>query len=177
MTYKEKRDHKFKILFAYYATNGDIDSIMSYYFDNYPYDDEGDNLYVEGNTKAHKNIAKVVVAENDDHLENESDKAVVINLSDEDNVRDIKNKIKDIISKTNDIDELIKQNLTSWDLKRVGKAELVIIRLAIYEMYYDESIDIPVAINEAIELAKAYGDEKAGRFVNGVLATIYKNKK
>ena len=177
MTYKEKRDHKFKILFMYYASNSDVDSIIDNYFDNFPYDDEGENLYVSGDTKAHKNVARVVIDENEEHIDNESDKAVVINLSDADNIRDIKNKTKDIISKTQEIDELIRSHLTSWDIKRVGKAELVIIRLAIYEMYYDGSIDIPVAINEAVELAKVYGDEKAGRFVNGILATIYKNKK
>ena len=55
-------------------------------------------------------------------------------------------------------------------------AELTIIRLAIYEMYYDKSIDIPIAINEAIELAKVYGDNKTPKFVNGVLATIHKKK-
>ena len=109
--------------------------------------------------------------------ENESDKAITISLSIEDDILDIKNKVKDIINKTKEIDGIIKDSLNAWDISRVGKAELIIIRLAVYEMYYDLMIDIPVAINEAVELAKTYGDDKADKFVNGVLATIYKNKK
>ena len=92
-------------------------------------------------------------------------------------IQDIKNKVKDIISKSNAIDGIIKENLETWDINRVGKAELAIIRLAVYEMYYDETVDLPVAINEAVELAKTYGDDKAPKFVNGVLSTVYKNHK
>ena len=88
----------------------------------------------------------------------------------------LKNKVKEVIEKTEEIDKLIADNLESWDINRVAKAEITIIRLAIYEMYYDASIDIPVAINEAVELAKVYGDDKANKFVNGVLSTIYKKK-
>ena len=88
-----------------------------------------------------------------------------------------KRKVKEIIDNTGDIDRLISDNLEAWDINRVAKTELTIIRLAIYEMYYDSSIDIPVAVNEAVELAKVYGDGKASKFVNGVLSTILKKKK
>ena len=54
----------------------------------------------------------------------------------------------------------------------MGKAELTILRLAVYELLYDEEIPTGVAINEAVELAKEYGTEEASSFVNGVLAKV-----
>lgn len=175
MTFKEKRDHKFKILFMYDILKGDIDVAMSNYFENIPYNDEDDNAKSDSTRNSHLNVAKVVIGD-EDEVKNESDKAITINLNDEANIRDIKNKVKDLISKISLIDDIIKESLSSWDINRVGKAELTIIRLAIYEMYYDSSIDVPVAINEAVELAKDYCDDKASKFVNGVLSTIYKKK-
>ena len=154
---------------------GNLDSIISNYFDNCPYEEDEPNSYIGENNRSHENINKLVIADTET-LKNESDKAVTISLSIEDDIRDMKNKVKDIIDKTSEIDEIIKSSLEAWDITRVGKAELTIIRLAVYEMYYDKEIDIPVAINEAVELAKAYGDDKADKFVNGVLSTIYKNK-
>ena len=179
MTYREIRDNKFKLLFIYYAMKTDINQIFLNYFSNFPYEEEDDeNGYTKSSSKSHKNIAKIDVKETDKNdTGNISDSAILIPLTEDDNVRDIKWKVIDIIEKTNEIDDILSKNLESWDIKRVGRAELTIIRLAIYEMYYDSSVDIPVAINEAIELAKVYGDEKASKFVNGVLATIYKNKK
>lgn len=178
MTYREIRDHKFKILFIYYSSKTDIDQLLLNYFSNFPYEEDDDeNDYTKGNSRGHKNVAHVNIDINDDKPHNVSDSALEITLSDDDNVRDIKRKVKEIIDKTGEIDSIISTHLESWDIKRVAKAELTIIRLAVYEMYYDTSVDIPVAINEAIELAKVYGDDKADKFVNGVLATIYKSKK
>ncbi len=57
---------------------------------------------------------------------------------------------------------------------RLGKAELTIMRLAIFEIKYDDDIPNGVAINEAVELAKKYGADSASSFINGVLAKIYK---
>ena len=174
MTFREIRDHKFKILFMYYFMQTDLDQIFLNYFFNLPYEEEDDeNTYV-GASKTHKNIAKIRISEDDNEGQNVSDLAVT--LTKDDNIRDIKRKVKEVIDRTSEIDSIISQNLESWDIKRVGKAELTIIRLAIYEMYFDAAVDIPVAINEAIELAKVYGDEKSDKFVNGVLATVYKKK-
>ncbi len=178
MTYKEKRDHKFKILFMYDSMKSDIDTICMNYFANAPYEEEdNDNSYINDVSKAHKNVAKIRIDEEDNIIENESDKAIYISLDHDDDVRDIKNKVKDLISKTDEIDKLIKDSLKSWDISRVGKAELTIIRLALYEIYFDKSIDAPVAINEAVELSKVYGDDKASKFVNGVLSTIYNHER
>ena len=154
----------------------DMDQVLLNYFENMPYEDEDDdNSYVNDSSRTHKNVAKVQIA-NDEGVSNVSDAAVTISLTKDDNIRDITTKVKDIISKTEEIDKIISDNLETWEIKRVGKVELIIIRLALYEMYYDKSIDVPVAINEAIELAKVYGDNKSPKFVNGVLATIHKRK-
>lgn len=177
MTFREIRDHKFKVLFMYYCMKTDIDQLLLNYFSNFPYEEEDDeNEYTKSSSKYHQNIARVSIKEHDKENENVSDAAVTITLTEDDNIRDIKNKVKDVIEKTEEIDKLIEDNLESWDINRVAKAEITIIRLAIYEMYYDASIDIPVAINEAVELAKVYGDDKADKFVNGVLSTIYRKK-
>ena len=177
MTFREIRDHKFKILFMYNFLKTDIDQILLNYFENVPYEEESDdNSYVKDVSKAHKNIAKVKLYDDKNKLENVSDVVDIITLNEEDNISDITLKVKDIVSKTEEIDKIISENLETWNIKRVGIAELTIIRLAIYEMYYDKSIDIPIAINEAIELAKVYGDNKTPKFVNGVLATIHKKK-
>ncbi len=159
----------------YYFMKTDIDQVLLNYFSNIPYEEDDDeNTYLNDSEKIHNNVAKVKISEGEDKVSNVSD--LVFTPTEDDNIRDIKSKVKEIIEKTKEIDEIISQNLDSWDIKRVGKPELTIIRLAVYEMYYDASIDIPIAINEAVELAKVYGDDKADKFVNGVLATIYKKK-
>ena len=54
----------------------------------------------------------------------------------------------------------------------MGKVELTVIRLAVYEMRYEEDIPVSVAINEAVELAKKFGGDESSRFVNGILAKL-----
>ena len=72
------------------------------------------------------------------------------------------------------IEELIKQNLkTGWKIERVSKIDLSILKLAIYEIKYKE-LPFKVVINEAVELAKKYGEETSPKFVNGILASIIK---
>ena len=69
-----------------------------------------------------------------------------------------------------ELDKLLDGKIQVWNTGRIGKTELALLRLALYEMRYDDSISDAVAINEAVELAKKYGQEKSGEFVNGVLA-------
>ena len=85
----------------------------------------------------------------------------------------IKNKALLVCELSDDIDEKINLVSEGWPVDRIGKAELAIMRLAVYEMLYDDDIPVNVAINEAVELAKSYGsDDNAASFVNGVLAKI-----
>lgn len=82
----------------------------------------------------------------------------------------INNKCNDIIEKIPEIDELINSSITGWKTSRMGKVDLTIIRLAVYEMKFEEDVPEKVAINEAVELAKIYGTDNSASFVNGVLA-------
>ena len=79
-------------------------------------------------------------------------------------------KCNDIIAKLSEIDEAINASTTGWKTSRMGKVDLSIIRLAVYEIKYEEDVPAKVAINEAVELAKLYGTDNSASFVNGVLA-------
>ena len=85
----------------------------------------------------------------------------------------IKNKALLVCELSDELDEKINSVSEGWPVDRIGKAELAIMRLAVYEMLYDDDIPVNVAINEAVELAKSYGsDDNASSFVNGVLSKI-----
>lgn len=90
----------------------------------------------------------------------------------EKDVNYITDKTNKIISLIADIDDIICNVSSGWKLDRIGKAELAILRLAIYEMKYDEDVPYKVAINEAVELSKIYCNEDAKSFINGVLAKV-----
>ena len=68
------------------------------------------------------------------------------------------------------IDEEINEKTEGWKTTRMGKVELTVLRLAVYEIRFDPEVPTGVAINEAVELAKKYGAENAPAFVNGILA-------
>uniref|UniRef100_UPI004056C19C transcription antitermination factor NusB n=1 Tax=Acetatifactor sp. TaxID=1872090 RepID=UPI004056C19C len=86
----------------------------------------------------------------------------------------ISEKFEKIQEKIPEIDKLINDHTEGWDTARMGKVELTILRLAVYEICFDEEVPNSVAINEAVEIAKAYGQENAGGFVNAILAKIVK---
>ncbi len=71
-----------------------------------------------------------------------------------------------------EIEKLLAENIHSWRVERVGKSEISIIRVATTEMLYVDDVPVPVSINEAVELAKRFADEKAYKFVNKVLKNI-----
>lgn len=73
-----------------------------------------------------------------------------------------------------EIDEMLEKEAEGWKISRMGKVDLTILRLAVYEIKYDEDIPTSVAINEAVELAKKFGQEESSKFVNGVLAKFAK---
>ena len=87
----------------------------------------------------------------------------------------IKHKCQDIISKVDEIDAAINASTTGWKTTRMGKVDLSIIRLAVYEMKYEEDIPNKVSINEAVELAKKYGTDDSATFVNAIIAQIHKS--
>ncbi|HOU46017.1 MAG TPA: transcription antitermination factor NusB [Candidatus Pacearchaeota archaeon] len=94
-------------------------------------------------------------------------------LKDTDFVYELINGVKKHIDK---IDKIISKAAPQWPLDQIGAVDRNVLRLGMYELLFGDKNAVPpkVAINEAIELAKAFGQESSGRFVNGVLGTIYK---
>ena len=90
-------------------------------------------------------------------------------MTEEDNSR-ISEKFGRIVEKLDSIDQALNEKVQGWDTGRMGKVDLTILRLAVYEMLYDDDIPSGVAINEAVELAKKFGQDSSSSFVNGVLA-------
>lgn len=74
------------------------------------------------------------------------------------------------------IDDIISQHLERWTIDRLAKVDLNILRIGTYELIYKDDVPDNVVINEAIEIGKKYGDEKSGKFINGVLNKIKENK-
>lgn len=92
-------------------------------------------------------------------------------ISDED-LSYIRDKAYKVYSMADELDDKINAVSENWKTDRMGKVDLSIIRLAYYEMLYDEEVPVNVAINEAIELAKDFGSDSSGSFVNGILAKL-----
>lgn len=84
----------------------------------------------------------------------------------------IEGKYHMILEKETEIDADIDQIAEGWKTTRMGKVDLTILRLAVYEMKFDEEIPVGVAINEAVELAKKFGGDDSPAFVNGILAKL-----
>ena len=82
------------------------------------------------------------------------------------------NRCNDIFSHITELDEAINEVSSGWKTSRMSKVDLTIIRLAVYEMRYEEDIPVAVSINEAVELAKKYGTDDSASFVNGILAKL-----
>ncbi|HHU49071.1 MAG: transcription antitermination factor NusB [Caldicoprobacterales bacterium] len=75
------------------------------------------------------------------------------------------------------IDNIIRRNSKGWKFERISKVDLSILRLALYEILYRDDIPESVSINEAVELAKKYGGEKTGSFINGILGSFIRSGK
>ncbi len=86
----------------------------------------------------------------------------------------ISDKYAKIMENLPQIDEKIDGAAKGWSISRIGKVELSILRLAVYEMLYDEDIPVGVAIDEAVELAKRFGQDSSAAFINGILASLAK---
>ena len=88
---------------------------------------------------------------------------------------EVTQKFNRILEKLDDIDGELNGKVQGWNTERMGKVDLTILRLAVYEILYDETIPTRVAINEAVELAKKFGGDDAPSFINGVLAKLVQN--
>ncbi|MEA3344080.1 MAG: transcription antitermination factor NusB [Patescibacteria group bacterium] len=81
-----------------------------------------------------------------------------------------------IVSKINDIDKIIEKAAPEWPLDQITIIDRNILRIGLYELLYSDKKEVPpkVAMNESIELAKTFGGESSGKFINGVLGTVFK---
>lgn len=94
---------------------------------------------------------------------------------DEKDLEYIEKKYAHIVEKLPEIDKLLEDTAEGWKVGRMGKADLTILRLAVYEMKYDEDVPVGVAVNEAVELSKKFGGDESPAFVNGILGKIGKS--
>ena len=84
----------------------------------------------------------------------------------------IREKLNSVLARQEEIDALLDETSEGWRTGRMGKVDLNVLRLAVYEIRYDEDIPTGVAINETVELAKIYGGDHSASFVNGILGKI-----
>ncbi len=84
--------------------------------------------------------------------------------------------VRGIISRLPDLDKVISKYAKNWELHRIAVIDRNILRMGIFELLYTEDIPPKVSINEAVELAKIFGDVDSPKFVNGILDSVYKNE-
>ncbi len=84
--------------------------------------------------------------------------------------------VNGVISKLSDIDKIIEKAAPEWPIEQITIVDRNVLRIGLYELLYGNKEEVPpkVAINEAIELAKTFGGESSGKFINGVLGTVFK---
>ena len=84
--------------------------------------------------------------------------------------------VNGVVSKISDIDKIIEKAAPEWPIEQITIIDRNVLRIGLYELLYGNKEEVPpkVAINEAIELAKTFGGESSGKFINGVLGTVYK---
>ncbi len=87
----------------------------------------------------------------------------------------VKTLINGVVNNLDEIDKYITKYATEWPLEQITIVDRNILRIGVYELVFDSEIPAKVAINEAIEIAKTFGGESSGKFVNGVLGAIYKD--
>lgn len=90
----------------------------------------------------------------------------------EDNITFIRELVEGVIQSKNELDENIKRFAPAWPVEQISLVDRNILRLAIFELLFDNKVPVKVAINEAVELAKSFGSDNSARFVNGVLSSV-----
>lgn len=88
----------------------------------------------------------------------------------------MQSKYENIKAHLDEIDALLNEKSKGWKTSRMSKVDLSILRLAVYEIKFDEDVPVKVAINEAVEIAKSFGGDASASFVNGILGKIAKDE-
>lgn len=156
MKRSESREHIFLMLFQRdFFEQEELEEQCKIYFDN-----------LENVVECLIEEKKVLEFENKGSMKKPTDK----------DKTKLEERYKSIVKKLPEIDEIIEEVSSGWRMNRMGKVDLALLRLAVFEIYFDEDIPTGVAINEAVELAKAYGQDSSPSFVNGILAKAVKAK-
>lgn len=147
MTRRESREHVFKLLFQkeFYEPFEEAEQIESYF-------------------------ERIVELSEEDT--NEALAARESACIEEKELEYIRTKYESIEKKLGEIDSILAQATSGWKLTRMGKVDLNLLRLAVFEIKFDEEVPNKVAVNEAVELAKIYGGDSSAGFINGVLAKV-----
>ncbi|WP_337017505.1 transcription antitermination factor NusB [Oceanobacillus massiliensis] len=104
--------------------------------------------------------------------DNEPQQAIEAFLETEESDDFLKKLVEGVTEQKVKIDAIISENLENWTINRVASVERTILRIATFEITFMDDIPNNVSINEAVELGNTYGDDKSGKFVNGVLSKI-----
>ncbi|MDL2220162.1 transcription antitermination factor NusB [Eubacteriales bacterium OttesenSCG-928-N14] len=111
-----------------------------------------------------------------DAVEQSIDEAIDVQQLDRKDYDYISQVVPGVVESAEQIDDLLRPLAEGWKLERISRVDHAILRLAVYEMQQREDVPESVAINEAVELAKRYGTDKSGSFVNGILGSISRSK-
>ena len=84
----------------------------------------------------------------------------------------LENLVAGVYARQEELDGVIEKHVQGWALNRLARVDLTILRMAAYELMYMPEVPVGVAINEAVELAKAYGEDKSSGFINGILGSV-----
>jgi len=88
----------------------------------------------------------------------------------------IENLVRGVSGKETELDAIIRPVAPEWPIEQIARMDRVILRIGVYELLFEDSVPPKVVINEAVELAKAFGGDNSSKFINGVLGTVLRNQ-
>jgi N utilization substance protein B len=88
----------------------------------------------------------------------------------------IESLVRGVSSKQTELDEVIRPVAPEWPIEQIARMDRIILRIGVYELLFEEDVPPKVVINEAVELAKAFGGDNSSKFINGVLGTVLRNQ-
>jgi transcription antitermination protein NusB len=88
----------------------------------------------------------------------------------------IENLVRGVDTKAAELDDIIRPVAPEWPIEQIARMDRVILRIGVYELMFDNSVPPKVVINEAVELAKAFGGDNSSKFINGVLGTVLRDQ-
>lgn len=93
-----------------------------------------------------------------------------------DDVDFIRDLVKGVISKAAELDAILQPIAPEWPIDQIARMDRLVLRMGLYELMHDKDVPPKVVINEAVELAKAFGGENSSKFINGVLGTVLRKR-